>query len=106
MWRTSFLQEAVWLGCNEVWPDHLSKEPRDRHIFFNYDEYPEKLMTEYHSAPPVDRAVDIRLVFDVQGRVRRLMKEAEEYLKEIERRREAIGEPIDLPPVPLRTPVI
>jgi hypothetical protein len=45
----------------------MSKEPGDRHIFFNYEEYPEKLMAEYHSAPPVDRAVDIRLVFDVQG---------------------------------------
>ena len=39
MWRTSYLQEAVWLGCNEVWPHHMSKEPGDRHIFFNYEYY-------------------------------------------------------------------
>jgi hypothetical protein len=84
----------------------MSKEPGDRHIFFNYEEYPEKLMAEYHSAPPVDRAVDIRLVFDVQGRVKRLMKEAEVHLKGIEDRQRAKEQPVELPPVPFRTPVI
>ena len=106
MWRTSYLQEAVWLGCNEVWPTHLMKEPGNRHVFFCYNEYPEKLMEEYHGYEPVNRAVDIRLVFDVHGRTRRLMKEAEEHLEKIERRQEAIGEPIELPPVPFRTPGI
>ena len=106
MWRTSFLQEAVWLGCNEVWPDHLSKEPGDRHIFFNYDEYPDRLMQEWVGADPSARTVDIRLTFDVHGRMRRLMKEAEAHLTKIEKMQEQEGEPIDLPIVPFRTPVL
>ena len=106
MWRTSYLQEAVWLGCNEVWPDHLSKEPGDRHIFFNYEEYPEKLMQEWVGADPSARTVDIRLTFDVHGRMRRLMKEAEEHLQGIEERQRARKQPIELPTLPFRTPVI
>ena len=82
------------------------KEPGNRHVFFCYNEYPEKLMEEYHGYEPVNRAVDIRLVFDVHGRTRRLMKEAEEHLKGIEGRQEKEGQPIDLPAVPFRTPVI
>jgi len=106
MWRTSYLQEAVWLGCNAVWPESMSKEPGNRHIYFNYDHYPERLMQQWMGSVPVERAVDIRLVFDVHGRMRRIMKETEEHLAGIEKRQEAEGESIELPPVPFRTPVI
>ena len=63
-------------------------------------------MQEWMGADPSARSVDIRLTFEVQGRIRRLMKEAEAHLTEIERMQEQEGEPIDLPIVPFRTPLI
>ena len=48
MWSTSYLEEAVWLGCNGVWPTHMNRRPGDRHIDFYYEEYPEALMRAYN----------------------------------------------------------
>ena len=106
MWATSFLEEAVWLGCNEVWPTHMNKEPGDSHVVFFYEEFPEKLMAEYNGHEPHKRAADIRLVFDVLGGMRGLMKRAQAELLRIEGEQRYRGQPIQLPDQPFRMPLV
>ena len=106
MWSTSYLEEAVWLGCNGVWPTHMNKRPGDRHVDFYYEEFPAELMRVYNSRKPEERAVDIRLVFDVYGRTRRTMHAAKRDLIAIEEKQRAKGKPIDLPDQPFRVPLV
>jgi hypothetical protein len=106
MWRTSYLEEAVWLGCNGVWPTHINKRPGDRHIDFYYQEYPEELMRAYNSRKTEERKVDIRVVFDVYGRTRRTMHAAKRDLIKIEEEQRVRGKPMNLPDQPFRISLI
>ncbi len=106
MWSMHNLGLAIWLGCNDVWPDHFTKAPGEHHVQLWYPSKPRDLVDAWFQGPPDSRHVDIRHTLDVHGRLRSAVKDALDEFSPLEEEQIARGERVSLPPHPFRKPLI